>query len=191
MRRIGILQASCAAMLALSAIATTTALAAAPSLFLLEGRERINDGHPASIVFQVNVHGPTCVQRVSDGTVTATGKPTAKLSFPGEEIEQECNEDAAISGFITAVELTSKGQFTVRSKGGIVVDEPVGHGRCAYEGHTFKGSFLLPSTGFEDEGATSPGKLNTKLSSPGCPTGEAMDAMATLWGPVGDIEAET
>jgi hypothetical protein len=189
-RRIGIVQAGLVAALALAAITTTTAAAAAPSVFMMEEDERIAVGHPASVLFQITMNGASCVEVVS-GTVTVTGKPTAKLTFPGEEIQLECYGNAALAGFVEGVELTSKGRITVRSKGGIVMDTVVGSRRCAYEAKTLKGAITLPSQGLEGIRVTSPAKLNSKLSSPGCPTIPTMESVITLRGPTGELEAQT
>jgi hypothetical protein len=200
-RRIRIQQASFAAALSVVLIAATTASASAPKLFLTSAGVRVGKGQPATIrVSPLNLEvgestAVSCSQIIRDGEVSVTGKPTAKLAFPGEEIETECLSGAGLSGFIRGVDLarvgSDEGRITLLSKGGIMMEAPVGTRRCAYGASTLTGGFYI---GLELASVQvfATAKLNTKYSSPGCPTSAELEGYVTLnpnGGPAFETEA--
>jgi hypothetical protein len=193
-RRIRLREASFAAVLAGAVFAAATASAAGPLLFLTNGGVRVAKGQAAEIVvgplnLEVGEQTDSCVEVVRDGSVTATGKPTAKLAFAGEEVETEC-PSGSVYGLIKGVSLVNAGggqiHVTVQSKGGIVMEAPVGKRRCAYGASTLTGGETIGPE-LRSVQVSAAAKLNTKYSSPGCPKTAELGAYVTLSAREGEV----
>jgi hypothetical protein len=193
-RRIRLREASFAAALAGAVFAAATASAAEPPLFLTNANARVTKGQAAEIVvspfnLEVGEQTDSCTEAVRDGSVTATGRPTAKLAFTGEEVETEC-PSGSLSGLIKGVSLANVGggqiHVTVQSKGGIVMEAPVGKRRCAYGASTLTGGATIGPE-LRSVQVSAAGKLNTKYSSPGCPKTAELDGYVTLAARGGEV----
>jgi hypothetical protein len=137
------------------------ASAASPLFLKSKGGVVAPPGTPTKGVLYAQIGGYYCYQYVN-GALASNATPKDKAKFSA--IEAAGCAEGSPAGLMKEVELTSKGQFTMKFGPKLAITVP---GPCVYEASKLKGTFTIPGITYTNT-FSGVGKLNKKLSLGTC-----------------------
>lgn len=192
--------AALASALVVALVASGSSAAGAlakPSLLFLRDTEEgpiAGSGLKVGPLLELNVGGELCSDSTV-GKVTVNGKAKDVIKPEHDELACEAVGSTA-SGAVKTVEVTSKGQVTVKASPRLAIATTrcndafcTSEYPCVFEISKLGGSLALPH--YIELGLSGVAKRNSKSSSPLCPRTEEVSGFLEVYSPRGALYAET